>query len=70
MMHREGWKGRKATSAMAFAWIIWDAKHKGPTMLSRISWEAAEAGAALLGNKRKHQRGRKTLEQQMSEASS
>jgi hypothetical protein len=39
MMHRHGWRGRKASSAMAFAWIIWDAGHSGPTELARISWE-------------------------------
>jgi hypothetical protein len=39
MMHRDGWNGRKATSAMAFAWLIWDRTHKGLTTLSRISWE-------------------------------
>ena len=40
MMHRDGWKGRRATSAMAFAWLVWDAAHEGPTELHRISWEA------------------------------
>jgi hypothetical protein len=38
MMHRDGWKGRRATSAMAFCWIIWDRSHRGPTVLKRISW--------------------------------
>jgi hypothetical protein len=41
MMHRDGWKGRRASSAMAFAWLVWDRRHRGPTVLSRISWEAA-----------------------------
>jgi hypothetical protein len=39
MMHRDGWKGRRAPSAMAFCWIIWDRRHQGPTVLHRISWE-------------------------------
>ncbi|QIG93836.1 MULTISPECIES: class I SAM-dependent methyltransferase [Bradyrhizobium] len=39
MMHRAGWKGRRAVSAMAFCWIVWDRRHRGPTLLSRISWE-------------------------------
>jgi hypothetical protein len=38
MMHRHGWKGRRAPSAMAFCWIIWDRRHQGPTELRRISW--------------------------------
>ena len=39
MMHRHGWKGRRAPSAMAFCWIVWDRRHQGPTLLYRISWE-------------------------------
>lgn len=42
MMHRAGWEGRKANSGMAFAWFVWDAEHKGPTTLNRISWEEQE----------------------------
>lgn len=41
IMHRDGWKGRRAPSAMAFCWIVWDRRHQGPTVLRRISWEAA-----------------------------
>jgi hypothetical protein len=40
MMHRDGWDGPQASSAMAFAWFVWDLRHKGPTELRRISWEA------------------------------
>lgn len=40
MMHRDGWTGPKATSAMAFAWYVWDRAHTGPTTIDRISWEA------------------------------
>lgn len=40
MMHRKGWKGRKASSAMTFAWFVWDRKHDGPTTIDRICWQA------------------------------
>jgi hypothetical protein len=39
MMHRAGWEGRKANSGMAFGWFCWDRRHRGPTLISRISWE-------------------------------
>ena len=40
MMHRAGWKGKKASSAIAFAWFVWDEFYKGkPTIIDRISWE-------------------------------
>lgn len=42
MMHRAGWQGRKANSGMAFAWFVWDRAHKGPIILSRVSWEDHE----------------------------
>lgn len=42
MMHRDGWEGPKASSATAFAWFVWDATHKGPTEMRRLSWEASE----------------------------
>ena len=42
MMHREG-RGTKVskanTSAMAFAWFVWDRTYYGPTQLHRISWQ-------------------------------
>lgn len=41
MMHRNGWDGPKSGSAIAYAWFIWDRSHTGPTILNRISWEAA-----------------------------
>ncbi len=37
MMHRHGWEGRKANSAMAFGWFVWDRSHVGPTTIDRIS---------------------------------
>jgi hypothetical protein len=42
-MHRAGWEGPKESSAMAFAWFVWDRDHKGPTELHRLSWEASDA---------------------------
>jgi hypothetical protein len=39
MMHRHGWSGRRASSAIPYAWFVWDRKHRGPTQLNRISWE-------------------------------
>jgi hypothetical protein len=39
MMHRDGWTGPRTNSAIAFAWFVWDAAHRGPTELHRISWE-------------------------------
>jgi hypothetical protein len=39
MMHRKDWDGPKASSAMPFAWFVWQRGHKGPPTLNRISWE-------------------------------
>jgi hypothetical protein len=39
MMHREGWTGPKITSALAFAWFVWDRSHSGPTTLHRLDWK-------------------------------
>lgn len=41
MMHRAGWDGPRASSAMPFAWFVWELAHRGPTELYRLSWEAA-----------------------------
>ena len=46
MMHRNVWQGQQASSAMAFAWFVWDANHQGRTELRRISWEAEADDAA------------------------
>lgn len=37
MMHRAGWEGKKASSAIAFAWFIWDGQPPYTT-IDRISW--------------------------------
>jgi hypothetical protein len=39
MMHRAGWNGPRASSAMPFAWFCWERGHPGPTTIDRISWE-------------------------------
>ena len=33
MMHRDGWQGPRASSAIAFAWFVWDRSHGGPPTL-------------------------------------
>jgi hypothetical protein len=38
MMHRSNWTGPRASSAIPFAWFVWDHNHNGPANLSRISW--------------------------------
>lgn len=39
MMHRRGWNGKKASSAIPFAWFVWERGYEGPTTIDRISWE-------------------------------
>lgn len=46
MMHRDGWTGPRASSAVPFAWFVWDSGHTGPTELSRISWAPAPTSAS------------------------
>jgi hypothetical protein len=36
-MHREGWNGRKAPSAIPFAWFVWERDFRGPPTIHRIS---------------------------------
>jgi hypothetical protein len=38
MMHRHGWAGPRASSAIPFAWFVFDRNHRGPITLDRISW--------------------------------
>lgn len=40
MMHRHDWDGPQASSAMCFAWFVWDRQHEGPIHLKRLRWEA------------------------------
>lgn len=39
MMHRAGWQGRRATSAIPFAWFVWQRGYAGHAELRRVSWE-------------------------------
>lgn len=39
MMHRRGWEGPKSSSAIPFAWYVWERGYTGPTTIDRISWE-------------------------------
>jgi hypothetical protein len=36
MMHRDNWQGPKASSAIPFAWFVYDLTHYGPTVIDRI----------------------------------
>jgi hypothetical protein len=38
-MHRDGWKGRRASSTIAFAWFVFEREHTGPVQLGRITWK-------------------------------
>jgi hypothetical protein len=48
MMHRDGWKGKKGNSGMAFAWFCFDREHEGPPTIRRISWKKPAPGAPEL----------------------
>jgi hypothetical protein len=37
MLHRDGWTGPKASSAVCFAWFAWERGHTGPIVVDRIS---------------------------------
>jgi hypothetical protein len=39
MMHRDNWSGPRASSAIPFAWFVWDRDHCGPTVVDRIGDE-------------------------------
>ena len=39
MQHRAGWTGKKASSAIAFAWFVFMRDYNGPIILDRIRWE-------------------------------
>jgi hypothetical protein len=38
MMHRDGWSGPRASSAIPFAWFVFDRTHGGPATVDRILW--------------------------------
>src|SRR5262249_54656509 len=37
MLHRDGWTGRRASSAIPYAWFAWHRNHCGPIQIDRIS---------------------------------
>jgi hypothetical protein len=37
-MHRHNWEAPRASSAICFAWFVFDRNHRGPATLNRISW--------------------------------
>jgi hypothetical protein len=39
MIHRDGWTGRRASSAIPFAWFSFWRGHSGPAVIDRISWK-------------------------------
>jgi hypothetical protein len=39
MMHRAGWTGPRASSAIPFAWFVWSAEHRGSVIIDRIGGE-------------------------------
>jgi hypothetical protein len=48
MMHRDGWQGPKASSAVPFAWFIWTRGYRGEPTTRRISWEDDRDAPVLL----------------------
>jgi hypothetical protein len=38
-MHRSNWDGPRASSAIPFAWFVWERGYQGPTTIDRISWQ-------------------------------
>ena len=39
MMHRDGWNGPRAASAIPLAWFCWNREHHGPATIDRIGPE-------------------------------
>jgi hypothetical protein len=38
MLHRHGWSGNRASSAIPLAWFCWSRNHVDPATINRISW--------------------------------
>lgn len=43
MMHRAGWTGPKAGSAVCHAWFVWDKRHEGRPQIQWFDWKEATA---------------------------
>jgi hypothetical protein len=39
MMHRHGWTGPKAGSAVCHAWFVWDKRHEGRPVVQWFDWK-------------------------------
>lgn len=39
MMHRHGWTGPKAGSAVCHAWFVWDKRHEGRPIVQWFDWK-------------------------------
>lgn len=39
MMHRDGWTGPKAGSAVCHAWFVWDKRHEGRPQIQWFDWK-------------------------------
>jgi hypothetical protein len=42
MMHRDGWAGPRASSAIPYAWFVFWRDHQGQAIVDRISWRDSE----------------------------
>ena len=40
MIHRKGWVGPKASSAIAFCWMVWERGYDGLATIDRVTWES------------------------------
>jgi hypothetical protein len=38
MMHRDGWRGNRASNSVAFAWFVWERGYNSKPEMDRISW--------------------------------
>jgi hypothetical protein len=54
MMHRAGWKGRRATSSIPFAWYVWRRGYTDWPQVRRISWTPIEVSDG--GQRNDHQK--------------
>jgi hypothetical protein len=46
MMHREGWTGPKAGSAVCHAWFVWDVRHEGRPTINWFDYKTEPVVAA------------------------
>lgn len=51
MMHRDGWAGPRASSAMPFAWFVWKASNRRRPILLVRDWKALPPPRGILGER-------------------